>query len=84
MEVCVIYITFVIAGMALAGAKNRSVIGWMLIVLLFSPFAFLILLCLPSLPGTEPETGEKRCDMCAEFIKKDALICKHCHSKCLI
>lgn len=78
-----------IVGMVICGiiasSKNRSGFGWLILSLFISPLlAILLLIALPTLKDQEAEyqrsLGEKKCPMCAEFIKVDAKICKHCHS----
>lgn len=54
----------------LARKKDRSAIGWMLLVLFLTPIWILLLLALP--------TKGKTCPSCAETVKWDAQICRYC------
>src|ERR1700731_1057166 len=54
----------------LARKKDRSVIGWVLLVLFLTPIWILLLLALP--------TKGKTCPSCAETVKWDAQICRYC------
>jgi Uncharacterised protein family UPF0547 len=54
----------------LARKKDRSVIGWVLLVLFLTPIWILLLLALP--------TKGKTCPSCAEIVKWDAQICRYC------
>jgi hypothetical protein len=39
----------------IASRKNRSVVGWVILGLMFNPIAFVVLLFLPSVATAEPE-----------------------------
>lgn len=55
----------------LAGSFNRSKSLWFFFSLFLSPIVGLILLLIFGSDG-------KKCPKCAEVVKPDALICKHC------
>lgn len=63
----------VVAGV-IAGQKKRSVVAWTILTFLFSPLCLLVLL---SLSPTDT-ANERKCPFCAEWIKKEAVVCKHC------
>lgn len=68
-----------------ASARGRSGIGWFLVGLLIWPVALIFLLVLPRnqkvVEKRQIEDGELvRCSQCAELIRPDARICKHCRS----
>jgi hypothetical protein len=64
-------VTSIIIGVA-ANARGRTGIGWAFLALLISPFlAGLWLFVLPP-----PDL--RKCPMCAELVKREALVCKHC------
>ncbi len=54
-----------------ASRRGRSVIGWLLLALIFTPIVLLILLVLP-------DRGLKTCPECAEQVKREAAICRFC------
>ncbi len=54
----------------LARKKDRSVIGWVLLVLFLTPIWILLLLALP--------TKGKTCPSCTETVKWNAQICRYC------
>lgn len=67
----------------IALAKRRSALGWFLLGCLFGPLALLFAaamsaaprqLCMPALPA-DPQ---KTCPYCAETVKMQAVVCKHC------
>lgn len=55
----------------LASRRGRSVIGWLLLALIFTPIVLLILLVLP-------DRSVKVCPQCAEEVKRDAQVCRFC------
>lgn len=75
-----------------AGARGRSGVGWFLLALILSPLLMIILvLVLPNLAerarqtamvaqAGDPITPEThaRCPDCREWVRRDALVCKHC------
>ena len=73
-----VFIFWVLCGIAaamVASSKGRSVGGWFFLGLILGPFGLLFAL----LAGKEgPAEGERKCPFCAEFIKKEAVVCKHC------
>jgi hypothetical protein len=67
-----------------AGSRGRNGAGWCLLSLLISPLlTFLILLAIgknsKAIEAEAIETGGMRkCPMCAELVKREAMKCKHC------
>lgn len=80
MEYVIIWFLFGIVAAIIANNKGRSGCLWFLAGGLFGPFS-LIILALPSLkPGQQQPTPEThvQCPDCAELIRKEARVCKHC------
>lgn len=75
MGIFIIWVISCIVAGILANKKNRSVGGWVLLTLLLSPLCILILLVLQPIRSL---ATEKKCPFCAEWIKYEAQVCKHC------
>lgn len=61
-------------GVAAAQKKGFSVVGGVLGGLLLGPLAFLMFL----VSGISGSDANRKCPHCAEFVKAEASICKHC------
>jgi len=64
----------------IALAKRRSSLGWFLLGCLFGPLALLFAAAMSAAPRTlyEPAHTLKTCPHCAETVKIQAVVCKHC------
>lgn len=70
-----IWVCCAIGASAIANEKNRSWVDWLIIGFLLGPFAVLII---GFMPTWYPPVKQKKCPFCAELIKQDAIVCKHC------
>lgn len=65
----------------IAGARGRSVIGWLLLGLLFGIFALIVVAVIPAPPDHIVNRRDYLpCPFCREPINKYSTKCKHCHS----
>ena len=71
MELFIFYLALCIAIAVWAGKAGRNWFGWLLLAFFFSPLISAIFLAVIG------QSGQK-CPKCAEVVKRDALICRHC------
>lgn len=83
MEYLLFWLLFGVTAAIIANSKGRCAFGWFCFGALFGPFSLMVA-ALPSLKSPHgsptPET-HVICPDCAEFIRKEARVCKHCGCK---
>lgn len=88
MSFITIWVIFAVMAAVVAGAKDRSVFGWLLLGFVFGVFALLLVAALPSLrpaPASAENAPDPRthvlCPDCKEPVRKEAIVCRHCGAK---
>lgn len=77
MNFVVIYIIFVALIGYWASTVGRNVVLCVLGAILFSPLVVAIYLLIAG----KSKNMFKKCPSCAELVKKEAVICKHCNTR---
>ena len=84
MEIFIVWLFFSIIAGIIAGNKGRSGFGFFLLAALLSPLIGIIAALIASenkdaVESKKINSGEnKKCPFCAELVKAEAKICKHC------
>jgi hypothetical protein len=74
MEILAWWLIGALIGVAAAQKKGFSMAGGIIGGLLLGPLAFLLFL----VTGVSKHNENRKCPHCAEFVKAEATICKHC------
>ena len=84
MEFAITYIVICFLIAYFASARGRSGLAWFVLTLLTTPLVTIVILALTDdlskKDKPHPNTHIK-CPDCAELIKKEARVCKHCGCK---
>ena len=84
MEIFILWIAFCFVAAAVAHGKGRSGTGIFFLSFLLSPLVGIIVALVMQKNIQEVEKKElvkglmKKCPFCAELVKKEATVCKHC------
>jgi len=83
MEFLVIWLVCGVIAAIVATNKGRSGCGWFLVGVLLGPFGFILALVVSRNESKAEkrsiQSGElKKCPHCAELVKREAVVCKHC------
>lgn len=82
MAIFVIWLALALIVGVLAGSWGRSGIRWFFLAIILSPFLTILVLLAAGRPAVRVEQVDdgdsKTCPWCAETVKVQAKICKHC------
>lgn len=84
MEIAIIYVCLCVVAGAIAGKKGLSGWGYFFASLLITPIIGILCAVVQSPDNKQIEKNilrsgdHKKCPFCAEVVKAEALICKHC------
>ncbi len=82
MEIFVFAVLLGLLPAYIASKKGRSFVGWWIfgacLLIVALPAALLIKNDPAALEREKLKDGNKKCPFCAEFIKAQATVCKHC------
>lgn len=85
MEIAIGWLFLAVVVGIIAANRGRSGFGWFLLSLAISPLIGGVLVLALGSPKADPASdGEhKKCPACAEWVKREAVKCKHCGEQLL-
>jgi Na+/melibiose symporter-like transporter len=84
MDFFLIWLAFAVLTAMAASGKGRNTFGWFILGCVFGIFALIAVLVMSSLKlkaETPSSTTHVTCPDCAELVRKEAKVCKHCGCK---
>lgn len=75
MEILLGMLLFAFVCANIAPKKGKDKAPWFIFGLLTGPIALIVLLLMPE---DNMGMGQVKCPYCAEFVKREAIVCKHC------
>lgn len=81
LEIVIVWFALSVVAGIVAHSRGRSGFGYFMLSLLLSPLVGLILVALLPAEVQVPKAGDgvhRKCPMCAELVKLEALRCRHC------
>lgn len=81
MEILFFWVALSVVAGVVAHSRGRIGFGYFILSLVLSPLVGLILVALLPAVAVVPQAGDgahRKCPMCAELVKLEALRCRHC------
>jgi len=63
---------------AIGMSKGRSFLGWLILGAVFPILGLIAVAAMPNLKGQIRAGDAKKCPSCAETVRREAAVCRHC------